>query len=255
VADDPTARFTALVGSPTPPWPLDEAVLLVAAHARPGLDVEAERARLDALAAGVPEASFDGLRQHLFEDLGFRGDRTTYHDPRNSFLPDVLDRRLGIPITLSVLAMEVGRRCGVGVDGIGLPGHFVVRSADEPHRYFDAFEGGRELDAAGCRVLVEQLAPAVPWDDAFLAPVPPPAIVSRVLANLAGAYRRAGDRRSLCWVLGLRLELPGASTQERRELGVLLGASGRFGEGAVVLEASPEDRDQAAAARLRARLN
>jgi hypothetical protein len=95
----------------------------------------------------------------------------------------------------------------------------------------------------------------VHWDDAFLAPVAPPTILTRVLANLAGAYRRAGDRRGLCWVLSLRLELPDATSQERRELGVLLGASGRFGEGAAVLETSADERDRAAAARLRARLN
>jgi regulator of sirC expression with transglutaminase-like and TPR domain len=254
VADDPTARFAALAASPAHPWPLDEAMLLVAAHAHPGLDLPAERGRLDALAAGVPEPSLDALRHHLFVDQAFAGDRATYHDPRNSFLPDVLDRHLGIPITLAVLTMEVGRRCGVAVDGIGLPGHFVARSTTEPHRYVDAFAGGRELDEAGCRALVAQVVPGVAWTDAFLAPVPPQAIVVRVLANLAGAYRRAGDRHGLCWVLGLRLELPDATDQERRELGLLLGASGRFDEGAAVLEASPEDRDQAAA-RLRARLN
>jgi regulator of sirC expression with transglutaminase-like and TPR domain len=255
VADDPTTRFSALAAHPAGSWPLDEALLLVAAHARPGLDLQQELGRLDALADGIGERSFDGLRRHLFVDLGFAGDRVTYHDPRNSLLPDVLDRRLGIPISLAVLAMEVGRRCGVALDGIGMPGHFVARSRTEPDRYLDAFDGGRELDAAGCRALVAEVAPGLPWDDAHLAPTPPAAIVARVLANLAGAYRRAGDRHGLCWVLGLRLELPGATVHERRELGVLLGASGRFAEGAAVLEASAEDRDQAAAARLRARLN
>lgn len=236
-------------------WPLDEALLLVAAHARPDLDVQQELARLDALAAGVEDPSFDGLRRHLFVDLGFTGDRATYHDPRNSLLPEVMDRRLGIPISLAVLAMEVGRRCGVALEGIGMPGHFVARSRTEPDRYLDAFDSGRELDAAGCRALVAHVAPGMPWDEAHLAPTPPVAIVARVLANLAGAYRRAGDRHGLCWVLRLRLDLPGATVHERRELGVLLGASGRFAEGAEVLEVSPEERDHAAAARLRARLN
>jgi regulator of sirC expression with transglutaminase-like and TPR domain len=255
VADDPTARFTVLAAGPAPAWPLDEALLLVAAHAVPHLDVAAQQARLDELAAGVPEPTFDGVRHHLFVDLGFTGDQATYHDPRNSFLPDVLDRRLGIPISLAVLMMEVGRRCGVGVDGIGLPGHFVARSSELPHRYVDAFDGGRELDEDGCRRLVAHVAPGVGWDDAFLVPASPREIVTRVLANLAGAYRRAGDRRALCWVLGLRLALPGATERERRELGLLLGASGRFDEGAAVLEQSPQDGDRAAAARLRARLN
>jgi regulator of sirC expression with transglutaminase-like and TPR domain len=255
VADDPTTRFVALATRADDPWPLDLALLLVAAHAQPGLDPVVEQGRLDDLAEGVPEPTFDGVRRHLFVELGFAGDRATYHDPRNSFLPDVLDRRLGIPISLAVLMLEVGRRVGVGVDGIGLPGHFVVRSSSDPDRYVDAYDGGRELDADGCRRLVELVAPGVPWDDAYLLPASPRDIVTRVLANLAGSYRRAGDRHALCWVLGLRLALPGASAQERRELGLLLGASGRFDEGAAVLEASPQDRDQAAAARLRARLN
>ena len=116
----------------------------------------------------MTEPTFDGLRQHLFGDLGFTGDRDTYHDPRNSLLPDVLDRRLGIPITLAVLAIEVGRRCGVALVGVGMPGHFVARSAAEPHRYLDAFDGGRELDREGCRAVLQELAPEVPWSDAHL---------------------------------------------------------------------------------------
>ena len=151
--------------------------------------------------------------------------------------------------------MEVGRRCGVDVHGVGMPGHFLGRSVAEPHRFLDAFDDGRELDATGCRALYEQVRGPVPWDDAFLAPSSTIAIVARVLVNLATAYRRAGDRRGLCWALDLRLRLPGASERERRELGVLLGASGRFAEGAVVLERSTEPRDHTAAARLRARLN
>jgi regulator of sirC expression with transglutaminase-like and TPR domain len=255
VAEDPTARFVALAAATAGDMPLDEALLLVAAHVHHDLDIARQRGRLDELAAGVTDATFDGLRRHLFQDAGFTGDRETYRDPRNSFLPDVLDRRLGIPITLAVLAIEVGRRCGVGLEGIGLPGHFVARSRAEPHRFLDAFHDGRELDEAGCRALVAAVAPSVVWDAQLLRPVGPPAIVTRVLANLAAAYRRAGDRHALRWVLQLRLALPDATARDRRELGVLLGASGHFDEGAAVLEASPEARDQQAAARLRARLN
>lgn len=255
VAADPTTRFAALAARADPAGPLDEALLLIAAHATPDLDVAREQARLDDLAAGVREPSLDALRAHLFDDLGFAGDTATYYDAANSLLPAVLDRRLGIPITLAAVAMEVGRRAGVPLEGIGMPGHFLARSALEPHRYLDPFAGGRELDEAGCRAVFEQVAGAAPWDPAYLAPAPAWSIVARVLANLAGAHRRAGDRHALCWTLGLRLLVPGATVQERRELGVLLGASGRFDEAADVLEASPEDRDHAAAARLRARLN
>ena len=254
VAEDETDRFAELVAAGDD-MPLDQALLALAAHARPGLDIDAELDRLDALAAGVPGGDPAAVVRHLCDDLGFAGDRATYHDARNSLLPDVLDRRLGIPLSLSVLAMEVGRRRGAPLLGIGMPGHFLVRPADDPDRFLDVFEGGQELDLEACRSVFVRLHPKGAWDDAFLAPVGPTAIVVRTLANLANAYRRIGDRRALGWVLALRLLLPGVTARDRRELAVVLGALGRFDESAEVLEGVPEERDQVAAARLRARLN
>ena len=251
---DPTDRFTELVAHGDR-MPLDEACLLVAAHARPGLDVEAEVVRLDDLAAGFRGDDLPGLAQHLCHDLGFAGDRSTYHDPRNSLLPDVLDRRLGIPISLAVLAIEVGKRQGIPIEGIGMPGHFLVRDARVEDDYVDLFDGGRSLDRVGCRTVFEGLHPRAAWSDAFLAPVGPVAVLSRVLNNLANAYRRSGDRSDLAWTLALRLALPGVTTRERRELAVLLGSIGRFAEGAAVLEATGEAADGVSAQRLRARLN
>jgi len=253
--DDPTEAFAHLVGTAGDSVPLDVALLLVAAHALPDLDVDAELRRLDDLAAGVPEATFDGLCRHLVDDLGFRGDRTTYHDPANSLLPSVLQRRRGIPLSLAVVAMELGRRRGVPVLGIGLPGHFLIRSIDDAAPLVDLFDGGAQLDRAGARGLFERLHPAAAWDDAHLEPARPTAIVARVLANLANAYRRSGDRRGLCWALDLRLRLPGATDRERREAAIVLGAAGRYAEAAAVLEATGAERDRISARRLRARLN
>src|SRR3954468_18824427 len=105
-----TERLAALVAGPEGALPLDEAAFLVAAHAHPGLDVDAQLRRLDDLAAGVAAPHLDALRRHLFGELGFSGNDVDYYDPANSFLDDVLDRRLGLPITLAVLMMEVGRR-------------------------------------------------------------------------------------------------------------------------------------------------
>jgi regulator of sirC expression with transglutaminase-like and TPR domain len=251
---DPSARFAALVDADGE-VPLDEACLLIAANAHPGLDVEAQLARLDALAAGVAAPTLAALTAHLFGEVGLAGDRITYHDARNSLLPDVLDRRLGIPITLAVVAMEVGRRCGVPLLGIGMPGHFLVRPAEDPLRFVDVFDGGTPLDVAGCRRVFESLHPGAAWDDGFLRPAASRLILIRILANLAGAHRRAGDRRGLCWALGLRMHLPGVTDAERRELAVLLGASGRFVEAAEALEHVGEERDLEAATKLRARLN
>jgi regulator of sirC expression with transglutaminase-like and TPR domain len=255
VADDPTTRFAALAALGDDALPLDEAVLLIAAHARPALDVRHELDRLDDAAEGVSGPTFDHLRAHLVDALGFDGDTSTYEDPRNSLLPEVLDRRRGIPLTLSIVAMEVGRRCGVPLVGVGMPGHFLARPVDADDRFLDLFHGGAVLDRAGCRDIFARIHPDAPWDDAFLEPVGASAILVRMLANLANAYRRTGDRRGLCWALELRLLLPGASDRDRREAAVVLGAAGRYGDAAAALEATGQDRDERAAARLRARLN
>jgi regulator of sirC expression with transglutaminase-like and TPR domain len=253
-APDPTERFAAVVAR-RDDMALDEACLLIAAHARPGLDVEAERQRLDELAAGVADPTPAGVVGHLCDGLGFTGERDAYHDATTSLLPEVLDRRRGIPIALATVALEVGRRVGVPLVGIGMPGHFLVRGGGPDGTYFDLFHDGVALDAGGCRALFAGLHPAAQWEDAFLRPVGATAIVVRTLANLATAYRRSGDRAALAWTLGLRLLLPGVTARERRELAVLLGALGRFDQAAVVLEATGEERDALAAARLRARLN
>jgi regulator of sirC expression with transglutaminase-like and TPR domain len=254
VADDPTDRFAALIAQGED-IALDEACLLIACRARPELDLDAERARLDGLADGVQGDGADAVIRHLCDDLGFAGDRATYHDARNSLLPDVLDRRLGIPISLAVVAIEVGRRRGIPLLGVGMPGHFLVREAAEPDDFVDLFDGGRHLDATDCRTVFERLHPRLEWDDSFLAPVGTPAIVARVLGNLANAHRRAGDREGLASALDLRLLVPGSTLRDRRELAVLLGSMGRFAQGAEVLEASGEEADLEAATRLRARLN
>ncbi len=122
-----TDAFIALVQGPENALHLDHAALLLAAHAEPGLDVGAQLDRIDDLAARCPAPTLDGVRGLLFEDMGFSGDTEYYSDPRNSLLDQVLDRRLGIPISLSVLMMEVGRRVGVPLEGVAMPGHFLVR--------------------------------------------------------------------------------------------------------------------------------
>src|SRR5687767_8200788 len=106
---DPTSRFAALVQRPEAELAtrLDEAAFLLAAHAHPGLDVDTQRARLDELAAACASPRLADVAHHLFVEQGFPGNAEDYYDPRNSYLDDVLDRRLGIPITLAVVLMEV----------------------------------------------------------------------------------------------------------------------------------------------------
>lgn len=230
---DATERFAELIAQPDASVRLDEGALLIAAHAHQGLDVGAELARLDELASRCPARDVDALMRFLFVDLGFSGNVRAYHDPRNSYLNDVVERRTGIPITLAVLAIEVGRRIGVELVGIGMPGHFLVRDADDPSGFRDPFARGTRLDPDGCRAAFHALhGDDTAFDPSYLEPVGPTAILARVLANLRGIFAASGDRRSLQWVLRLRLEIPGVPQEERAELAALLAAGGRFGEAA-----------------------
>jgi regulator of sirC expression with transglutaminase-like and TPR domain len=265
---DPSTQFLSLVEGPEDAIPLDQATLLMAAHAKPSLDVAARMQQLDTLADGCDESSIDGLVHHLFSRLGFTGNREDYDDPRNSMLDEVLDRRIGIPITLSVLALEVGRRVGVPLCGVGMPGHFLVATTDG--RFVDPFEGGRQLDADGCREQFHAvLGDDAPWSDAYLAPVGKRVILARMLANLRQLYTAADDLTSLSWVLRLRAGIPGIDPDERLELVEVLSALGRYDEAARVLDQLARDEavrgERAAkidadelrgrALRLRARLN
>ncbi len=258
----PTARFTQLVRGPEDELALDEAAFLIAAHAHPELDVDHELARLDELAAACPDPTLDGWRQHLFVDLGFTGETGNYYDARNSFLDEVIDTRRGLPITLSVLSMEVGRRLGLGFEGIGMPGHFLLRFADAPDIFVDPFHGGAILDRLGCVARFNAVnPPTAPFLGTYLDPIGPRAILGRLLQNLKGAYTRQGDTASLRWVFDLRLAIPGTPPLERRDGARLQAAGGRFDIAADQLEdladAMPESAaDLLTEARaLRARLN
>ena len=230
--------------------PLDEAALLIAAHARPELDIAAELGRLDELAAGCKEPTLDGLTHRLFDDLGFRGNAEHYQDPDNSYLDQVMRRRLGIPITLSVLTMEVGRRLGVALDGVGMPGHFLVRHRADPGTFLDPFGGGRRLDAYGCQEIFNGLG-GTDWQESYLAPVGSRAILARMLLNLQGVFLPA-DLRSAAWLLELRLTIPGLAVADRLGLARALGSMGRFGTAAAALDRVADDLPSEEAVTVRA---
>jgi regulator of sirC expression with transglutaminase-like and TPR domain len=248
---DPTERFRALIGLPARDVPLDLTALLVAAHDHP-VDIEAELGRLDRLADDVSTAGArdaEGIAAALFGDgaVGgaFVGNRADYGDPRNSYLDEVLGRRLGIPITLSLVLLEVGRRVGVPLAGVGMPGHFLVGAGSGT--YVDPFHGGLVLDTDGCRVLFEQLRPADAFDVRFLEPVEAHAIVARMLANLVNTLV-ARSPTDAAWAVRLRCAVPGVSAAERRDGAALLGSLGFFAEAAEALEAvAPALGDEAAA--------
>ncbi len=229
-------HFTGLLAGPGPGPELDVGALAIATGADPELDAGTSLRELDRLADNVD--SLETLIHRLFAEVGFVGNTTRYYDPRNSLLDHVIDRRLGIPITLSIICIEVGRRAGMSLEGVSMPGHFLVRPMATDY-YLDAFHGGALLDLAGCEALFRastQAGPNVRFGRHLLTPSPRRAIFARILENLRVAYRRLGQPADLEWVLRMRLALPGAGAPELIELGNALGRQGRFRDGAMFLE-------------------
>jgi regulator of sirC expression with transglutaminase-like and TPR domain len=237
---------------------LDRACLLISAVFDPSADVERSLARLDDIAeiasiraSGATDsyANASALLDAVFNASGFRGNASAYDDPRNSMLSSVLDRRTGIPITLSIVVMEVARRIGLPLDGVGLPGHFVVKFPDSTSRLFiDAFDGGRILEAMDCVALVErQTGGRITWTDDFLEPVAPRAILKRVLVNLKNALSHAKNYPSALTAIELQLTLDPWDPTELRDRGILFARLHRYDRAIADLEAylerSPDASD------------
>lgn len=187
--------------------PLFDAALLIARDEYPTLDashcaravarhVGHLRVEADATASGP--LKMQAINRHLFEELGYAGNPDTYYDPRNSYLNEVVERRLGNPISLAVVQMEVARRLGVRLDGISFPGHFLVRlPVDDGLLVMDPFNGGRPLGLDELRTRARtHMGGQVP-DDALLSrllrPATPRTILMRMLRNLLGVYQDHAD--------------------------------------------------------------
>ena len=213
------ARFAEIMQPDRQGVALDEAALLVSTAIQPGLDVEHWLGVLDGLAAGCPSATADGVARHLFTDEHFVGNRSAYYDWRNSCLDRVIATRTGIPISLSVLMIEVARRLGVDLVGVGMPAHFLVRAADDPDEFFDPFDGGRRLDRTGARTLFEQVTGAqVAWSEQYLDPTPNRDIVIRMLNNLKSVFAGRSDAVRLAIVMDLRAAVPELAELEAAEI-------------------------------------
>jgi len=241
---------------------VEDQVLAIAAHVSPDLDPSITLGHLDDLASGFGGDGAAQLCGYLFRVVGFRGDTEHYYDQRNSCLDQVVARRLGIPITLSVVALAVGRRAGVGLVGVGMPGHFLLRDAADPDAFFDPFAAGAGLDRAACREQFGRLhGPSVQFTDSMLDPTAPLQMVERILLNLTRIHLESQDRSSLAWVLRLRSLLPGADPSVLRQFAGVSSTLGRFWESAAAFEqlavVQPDRADAhlAAAHRLRANSN
>ena len=217
------------------PVPLDRAALAIAAHCRSDpVDEAAALAELDRLGASVREPTPDAVVELLFDQEGFGPNRDRFADPANSYLDLVVSRRLGIPITLAVVTIEVARRAGVMLHGVGMPGHFLV-GTPEPEAFIDAFDGCI-IDRAGAAAIFARFESRQAFDDSFLQPTPPEAILLRMLNNLRTLHLRQPDAPSLLAVLELMTKLPGCPPDEFVRLSQALATLGRPDEGARALE-------------------
>jgi regulator of sirC expression with transglutaminase-like and TPR domain len=253
---DARARFEALLAGED--FSLAEAALAIAAEEYPSLDPKRYVARLDAMATRVrlhaPEPARTGsvllaIRTVLFDEEKFRGNDEDYYDPRNSFLNEVLDRRLGIPITLSILYMEVARRAGLALQGVAFPGHFLAKYAPQggPEVFIDAYNGGEVLSADECIARFQAASHGRPIEPRHLVGVGPRQILARMLHNLKRIYLERSDDIRLWWVVDRLLMLDPTQREELRDRGLI---SARLGNSAAAardlaafLEAAPDSPD------------
>jgi regulator of sirC expression with transglutaminase-like and TPR domain len=235
---------------------VEDVATLIAREANPLLDHHAMRRGLDGLGAEVlirrglrstPERDGRILAELLFEELGFEGERDDYYNPHNSYLDKVMIRRKGIPISLSVLTMAVGERAGMEIEGVGFPGHFLVRVGGPDGVYQDPFHGGELLDGHGLRRLAAQfLGAEMALHPSYLEPVDCLTITIRMLANLKNAHRRQGDYARAMLACDHLVELTQAP-EHRRDRGLLAHALRTYGAAsedlAAYLEARPDAKD------------
>jgi regulator of sirC expression with transglutaminase-like and TPR domain len=162
------------------------------------------------------------LNAYLFEELGFSGNREHYDDPRNSFLNEVLDRRLGIPISLAVVYLEIGRRAGLRLEGVNFPGHFLVRVRAEEDAIVDPFHAGAQLSEVDCRQLLRQhLGEEAAFDRGLLATATRQHIVVRMLVNLKRLYVRMRSFPQARAAADLLLAVDPSALSELRDRGLL----------------------------------
>jgi len=228
---DPIDAFAELMGRDDDELELDRAAFLFAAVEYPDLDVEAGLRQLDRLAdlvrprlfgASPPEQAIQVLAGYLHGELGFSGNPDAYYDPRNSYLNDVLGRRLGIPISLSTVYLEIGRRLDLPLEGVGMPGHFVVRyrHPDAPV-LFDPFDGGKILDRAACEARLQGLyGPGARLRASMLEAIDTRLVVFRMLNNLKAIYADTQDWPRTVRTIDLMLMTRPGAIAEYRDRGV-----------------------------------
>ncbi|HVM33361.1 MAG TPA: tetratricopeptide repeat protein [bacterium] len=256
--DKLTNEFEKYLGPSRAPGALVEGAILIARQEYPRLLAGPFQKELDQLALDLGDRMASGfsaqekiqaLNRYFFEDLGFRGNRENYDEPANSYWPDVMERRMGIPVSLAAVYLEVGWRLGFPLEGVNFPGHFLVGWSGSPASYIDVFAGGRILGQADLRDLTRRfvgegqaLKPEVHLKKAGTAD-----ILHRMLSNLKAIHAQAGrlERAILCadWMRLIKPEDWGSL----RDRGLFLASLDRLQEAegalAAYLEAAPRAPD------------
>jgi len=254
--------FDALVADDEQ-FPLLEAAISIAQDETPGLDVQSVLADVDALALRLksrlaPDAPvvhrLRSLNRYFFEELGFSGNVNDYHDPANSYLPDVIARRRGIPITLALLYMEIAAHVGLRAEGVSFPGHFLVKMRlPQGEVVIDPFTG-QSLSRSDLEERLDLVRQASAMRDAFDVPLGlflqaagPRDIIGRMLRNLQQIHLGRGDTRRLLAVLDRQVVLQPADWDTYRLRGEVLDGLGRAEEAAydwgLYLEHTPDAAD------------
>jgi regulator of sirC expression with transglutaminase-like and TPR domain len=259
MATDVATDFATLVSREDDRIDLVRAALTIARTEYPELDMRRYILQIEALACrvrarvrnlGDPAETIPVLNEVLFQEEGFRGNREDYYDPRNSFLNEVLDRRLGIPITLALVYMEVARRSRLRLLGVGMPGHFLLKHYDpEGHEtLIDVFNQGSILSAADCQQRLDEIySGQMTLHSEFLMPVSRRQMLTRMLNNLKTIYLSARNFRKALPVIDLVLAIYPRSPEDVKNRAVLRYNMGQM-RGAVddfelYLRMSPEASD------------
>jgi regulator of sirC expression with transglutaminase-like and TPR domain len=250
------AEFTRMVQGPDAEIDLARAALLVAATTDPRVDVDGQLRQLEAWAdelRGRLQPDWNNLqklarlRAFVYEHLGFRGDARDYYSPKNSLLHEVLSRRRGVPLTLAIVMMELGWSVGMPLEGVGFPGHFLVRLAGEPRDLLlDPYQDGMTVHEEDCRrMLVESTGGRIEFEERLIASVGKRDMIGRLLRNLKGAYLRLGDDDGALAAVDHLLVLAPDDAEEVRDRGLLLFRLGRWGLALQCLTAYLERRPDA----------
>lgn len=254
---DARAGFASAVSAPEESLDVAQAALWIARSEYADLDVDAYLDRLRELGAAferramdaTPERAVGLLREYLFDQEGFRGNDADYYDPRNSFLNQVLDRRVGIPISLSAVYIAVAQRAGLRAAGVSFPGHFIVRveGARGP-LWVDPFHGGIRLSATDLQLRLDRMyASRVALKNEMLEPCTKRTMLARLLRNLKAIYVRASDQARALKIVEQLVLLEPLNREERRDRGLLLASMECYGMAAdaldVYLQETPDAPD------------